>query len=155
MRPRMTAQWIAVAILAGICALGLGAQRWYRGTNVSPHTPPHSQFLPKNPDSEFAFTRMVYFSEGPKYNWGAGWTTDYPAADYHLIQGFNRLSRINTHQSPTVMPLDDPRLLQYPYIYSVEAGFLVWSDEEVKRLREYLLRGGTYMADDFHAAFEW
>ncbi len=144
--------WIAVLLVGG-CSLG--AQRWYRGTNVSPHVPPHSQWLPKNPDSEFAFTRMVYFSEGPNYNWYAGWTTDYPAADFHLIQGFNRLSRINVHQSPTVMPLDDPRMFQYPYIYSVEPGFLVWTDAEVLRLREYLLRGGTYMADDFHGELEW
>ncbi len=145
-----------MAVLAGLCGLSLVAQRgWGRNTNVSPHVAPHNQYLPKNPDSEFAFTRMVYFSEGPKYNWGAGWTTDYPAADYHLIQGFNRLSRVNTHQAPTVMPLDDPRMFQYPYIYSVEPGFLVWSDAEVLRLREYLLRGGTYMADDFHGELEW
>src|SRR5882724_6695959 len=124
---------LGVLLLMG----GLTAQRWYRGTNQSGYNPPHNQWLPKNPDSEFAFTRMVYFSEGPKFGWGAVWTTDYPAADFHLVQGFNRLSRLNAHQTPTVMPLDHPRVFKYPYIYSVEPGYLVWTDDEVKRLREY------------------
>ncbi len=144
---------IPVLLLMGVVSAGLTAQRggWYRGTNA----PPPPNWLPRNPDSEWSFARMVYFSEGPKYGWGAGWTTDYPAADYHLIQGFNRLSRVNAHQQPTTVPIDHPRLFQYPYIYAVEAGFLVFSDDEVPRLREYLLRGGTFMADDFHGEFEW
>jgi hypothetical protein len=145
--------------LAGIAVLlfligSLDAQRGW-GSSARTNQPPPQEWLPKNPDTEFAFSRMVFFSEGPKYNWYAGWTTDYPAADVHLIQGFNRLSRINAHQEPLVMPIDNPRLFQYPYIYSVEPGFLVWTDAEVARLREYLLRGGTYMADDYHGHWEW
>src|ERR1039458_6495265 len=102
--------------LAGIAVLlfligSLTAQRgWGRNTNA----PPPPEWLPKNPDSEFAFSRMVFFSEGPRYNWYAGWTTDYPAADVHLIQGLDNKSRINAHQQPLVMPINNPRLFQYP-----------------------------------------
>ncbi len=142
---------LALLVAAGL-AVHLGAQRgWRRSDNP----PPQPQWLPKNADSEFAFTRMVYHSEANQYGWCCGWNTDYPAADFHLIQGINRLSRINTHQEPNLMPISHPRFFQYPYIYSVEPGYLVFSDEEVLRLREFLMRGGTYMADDFHGEAEW
>jgi hypothetical protein len=145
MRPRR--------LLIALVVLSVMMAAQYRGRD--PNVDPPPEWLPKNPDSEFAFTRMVYYTEARKYGWCCGWTTDYPAADFHLVQGFNRLSRINAHQEPTVMPIDNPRLFEYPLIYSVEPGFLVFSDEEVARLREYLLRGGTYQADDFHGEFEW
>lgn len=156
---RRPSQFVAIAALLGVIG-GAVAQRRFGGgggryVNDTGYEPTHNAWLPKNPDSEFAFNRMVYTTEQTNFGWGPGWTTDYPAADIHLIQGFNRLSRINAHQNPTVMPFDHARFFQYPYIYSVEAGFLRWSDEEVARLREYILRGGTYMADDFHAIYEW
>ena len=139
-------------IALGLVTVMMTAQRgWYYRDNP----PPPSQWLPKPPDTEFAFTRMVYTSEAHLHDWCCGWNTDYPAADFHLIGGFNRLSRINAHQEPNLMPIMNPRLFQYPYIYSVEPGYLVFSDEEVLRLREYLMRGGTYMADDFHGIDEW
>jgi hypothetical protein len=152
MRRRNLIRLAGVAVLLFLIG-SLTAQRWGGGGRTNAPAP--DEWLPKNPDTEFAFNRMVFYSEGPRYNWYAGWTTDYPAADVHLIQGFNRLSRINAHQQPLVMPISNPRLFQYPYIYSVEPGFLVWNDDEVARLREYLLRGGTYMADDYHGGFEW
>lgn len=138
-------------IALGLLSVMLAAQWRGRGVN----NPPPDEWLPKNPDSEFSLSRMVYYSEARQYGWCCGWETDYPAADFHLIQGMTRLSRINMHQQPVTMPIMNPRLFQYPYIYSVEPGYLVLSDEEVLRLREYLMRGGTYLADDFHGDFEW
>ena len=51
------------------------------------------------------------------------------------------------------VPLDD-ELFDYPFLYAVEVGR--WDlDEEAARLREYLLRGGFLMVDDFHGSVQW
>jgi len=54
-----------------------------------------------------------------------------------------------------VMAIDDPRLFTYPWVYFVEPGNLRMTDADVARLREFLLRGGTAMFDDFHGPIEW
>ena len=58
-------------------------------------------------------------------------------------------------EDPILMTLDDPKLFEHPWIYIVEPGALKLTDTEVPRLREFLLRGGTAMFDDFHGPFEW
>ena len=51
--------------------------------------------------------------------------------------------------------LTDPELFDYPFIYIVEPGALVFNDAEVKALRRYLLNGGFLMVDDFWGEDEW
>jgi len=51
--------------------------------------------------------------------------------------------------------LTDPELFNYPFIYIVEPGRLVFSEEEVECLRRYLLNGGFLMVDDFWGQAEW
>ena len=53
------------------------------------------------------------------------------------------------------MPLSDDAIFDYPWLYCVEPGWWDLSDEEVSRIREYLLRGGFLMLDDFHGTQEW
>ncbi len=112
----------------------------------------HPEFLPKNPDHEYSFTRMMYRGVGRRA-WS--WTTDYPKADFQFMMGVKRLSRIDSHEAPVTMPIDDPRLFQYPFIYAVEVGYLSFSETEAARIREYLLRGGFFVVDDFHGTYEW
>ena len=45
--------------------------------------------------------------------------------------------------------------LDYPWIYMVEPGRLLFTDEEVVALRKYLLNGGFLMADDFWGEVQW
>src|SRR4029077_4037123 len=42
-----------------------------------------------------------------------------------------------------------------PWIYIVEPGSIKFTETEVVRLREFLLRGGSAMFDDFHGPYEW
>jgi len=51
---------------------------------------------------------------------------------------------------PVVLRLEDPELFNHPWIYFVEPGTLRLRDDEVPLLREFLLRGGTAVMDDFH-----
>ena len=53
------------------------------------------------------------------------------------------------------MRLTDPDLTNYPFIYIVEPGGLVFREEEVTALRKYLLNGGFLMVDDFWGEQEW
>jgi hypothetical protein len=51
----------------------------------------------------------------------------------------------------------DDRLFDYPYLWLQEPAAGRWSPtkQEAQRLREYLLRGGFLMVDDFHGDYEW
>jgi hypothetical protein len=111
------------------------------------------------PGYEFEFTRLVY-AENPDYSrgWGWGaprWTTDAPEAETHLLQGIKRLTRVNASGEGTSMRLDDDAIFDHPFLYAVEVGGWYLSDDEAKRLREYLDRGGFLMVDDFHGSVEW
>jgi hypothetical protein len=45
--------------------------------------------------------------------------------------------------------------MNYPWLYAVEVGRWYLSDIEAARLREYLLRGGFLMVDDFWGNYQW
>jgi Domain of unknown function (DUF4159) len=69
--------------------------------------------------------------------------------------GYNGREFSDPHDYPGVMELTDPELVNYPFIYMLECGSLVFSDEEVEALRRYLLNGGFLMVDDFWGEAEW
>ena len=79
------------------------------------------------------------------------WVVDWPDADDHFSQGVERLTRIATGD-PVHMRLTDDRLFDYPWIYATQTGWWNLSDAETARLREYLLRGGFLVVDDFWGA---
>jgi hypothetical protein len=84
------------------------------------------------------------------------WTMDYPRSDRHLLQGVRRLTRIDTRSVEQVVSLDGTNdIYNFPVIYGVEVGHWRLEERHAKQLREYLLRGGFLMVDDFHGAEEW
>jgi hypothetical protein len=79
------------------------------------------------------------------------WTTDYPRSDRHLLQGVRRLTRIDTRSVEQVVDLDGTDdLYNWPMMYAVEVGHWNLPDEQAAQLRDFLLRGGFLMVDDFH-----
>jgi hypothetical protein len=50
---------------------------------------------------------------------------------------------------------DDPRIMDYPWLYAVEVGQWDLDELAADNLREYFLRGGFLMVDDFHGTDEW
>ena len=50
---------------------------------------------------------------------------------------------------------DDDDVFNYPWLYAVEVGHWELTDAQIDKFREYLLRGGFFMCDDFHGANEW
>jgi hypothetical protein len=84
------------------------------------------------------------------------WTVDYPRSDRHLLSGVRRLTRIDTKSVEQPVDLDgEDDVYNWPFMYAVEVGYWNLSDAEAKQLREYLLRGGFFMCDDFHGTIEW
>jgi hypothetical protein len=103
---------------------------------------------------EFHFVRLAYTS-GPFGFSRGGWLTDWPEAEYHLMNGVRRMTLLNASEDNLRMGIMDDRLFDYPWVYAVEVGAMSLSQEEAERLREYLLRGGFLMVDDFHGGIEW
>jgi len=115
------------------------------------------------PSDTFTFCRIRYTSYGehPAYNRHGRWMIDYPDSDEHFSMRLSELTTINVARTPSggfqhaVISLTDPELYNYPFIYIVEPGALMFTDEEAAALREYLLRGGFLMVDDFWGHEEW
>jgi hypothetical protein len=53
------------------------------------------------------------------------------------------------------LELTDKELFNQPFIYIVEPGSLLFSEDEVAALRKYLLNGGFLMIDDFWGERQW
>jgi hypothetical protein len=84
------------------------------------------------------------------------WTMDYPRSDRHLLEGVRRLTRIESRTVEQVVSLDGTSdVYNWPIMYGVEVGHWMLPDDQAKQLREYLLRGGFLMVDDFHGEQEW
>ncbi|HEY2013976.1 MAG TPA: DUF4159 domain-containing protein [Bryobacteraceae bacterium] len=123
--------------------------------------------LPKdyNEPSEWTFARLMYPPVGRYYggfefngSWREGasnWTMDYPRSDRHLSSAVRRLTRVQARSVEQPVDLDTGDVYDWPWLYGVEVGHWNLTDEEAKAMREYLLRGGFFMCDDFHGAIEW
>jgi hypothetical protein len=105
------------------------------------------------PHKEFSFARLVY-SGGTGWRYGA-WATDSPKADVTFVAGVKRLTNIDVRESPFFIPLTSKEIFKYPFLYAVEVSYMELSREEADILREYLLRGGFFVVDDFHGTKEW
>src|SRR5258708_6509359 len=116
------------------------------------------------PDDRYAglqwrFVRIKYHFalEGtrvPQDFYGEPWGIDAPAAEQNLSRRIKTATAIHV-EDPILLTLDDPRLFEYPWIYIVEPSSTHMLDHEVPILREFLLRGGHAMVDDFHGPLEW
>jgi hypothetical protein len=87
--------------------------------------------------------------------WGQTWSRDYPKADRQFLIALNRLTRINGRSTEQVVNLDSDDIFNYPFVYAVMVQSWTFSDDEAKRMREYLLKGGFLMVDDFHGTQDW
>ena len=115
--------------------------------------------------TEWAFARLMYppgANDGYRGrfdgDWRLGlslWTQDYPRADRHFSQALRRLTRVHVRSVEQPINLDENEQFDWPWLYAVQVGEWGITDAQAKALREYLLRGGFFMADDFHGDFEW
>ena len=104
----------------------------------------------------FTFARVRYESRG--WGWRGGgdrWHIDAPDADLNLSFRLQQMTSLKVNPQPAVVELLQKNLGDYPFIYIVEPGYLVFRNEEVSALRRYLENGGFLMIDDFWGEDEW
>jgi len=122
--------------------------------------------------AEFAWSRLSYTTSlgGSGYGgYGGGyggyggygrrgggtWSRDYPKADRQFLMALNRLTRIQGRPTEQVVSLDNDEIYNYPFVYAVMVNTWTFSDDQAKRMRDYLLKGGFLMVDDFHGTQDW
>jgi hypothetical protein len=87
---------------------------------------------------------------------GSNWTIDYPRSDRHLSAAMRRLTRIHSRSVEQPVNLDDgDDVYNWPFLYGVEVGHWALTETQVAKMRDFLLRGGFFMCDDFHGTQEW
>jgi hypothetical protein len=137
--------------------------------------------IPLPPDyrekTEWAFARLMYppapggrfggygrgFGRGGYGRFGGGdwtqgntiWTQDFPRADRHFVQAVRRLTRLNVRSVEQPVNLDEGDVYDWPWLYAVQVGHWNLSDRQAAAMREFLLRGGFFMCDDFWGEGEW
>jgi hypothetical protein len=156
-----------IVVLAFSAGLLFGFQRPFRefaGTYDNFPVPPDWQ-----EKTEWVFGRLMYppaaYGRGRGFrgygrfgDWRQGygsWTTDYPRSDRHFTPAVRRLTRVHARSVEQPVNLDEGDQYDWPWLYAVEVGRWGLTDEQARRLREYLLRGGFLMVDDFHGGMEW
>ncbi|MDH3280397.1 MAG: DUF4159 domain-containing protein [Gammaproteobacteria bacterium] len=105
-------------------------------------------------EHEFYFTRGIY-GQGAEDDWGPRWAIDYPTADQQFLIALRRLTLVDAFASDNAVPIDDPRLRDFPFTYILEVGSLILDDDQARSLREYLDKGGFLVIDDFWGTWAW
>ena len=101
-------------------------------------------------DGRFTFTRVRYSGPGFRGRGASTWSHDYPQADRNMHRILDFLTSVRVHREGTnVFTLDDPEIFRNPILYLSEPGYWSASDDELRQLRAYLLKGGFLILDDF------
>jgi hypothetical protein len=112
---------------------------------------------PQNPEARFGGGRFRRWGE--VLDWHAGgtsWTQDYPRADRHFAQALRRLTRVNVRSvEQPVNPDETGDFYNWPWLNAGEMGDWKLTEAQAKTIREYLLRGGFLMLDDFWGPDEY
>ena len=126
--------------------------------------------IPLPPDyqkpTEWAFARLIFppgwnngYAGRDDPNWWEGtslWTQDFPRADRHFAGAVRRLTRIDARSVEQSVNLDSgDDVYNWPWLYAVQVGEWGITDEQAGKLRDYLLRGGFFMADALQGTEEW
>ncbi len=116
--------------------------------------------------AEWIFARLM-FPGGPldgyrgrfDGDWRLGrtlWTQDYPRADRDFAYAIRRLTRLDARSVEQPVNLEDgDEIYNWPWLYAVQVGEWGLTQNQAVKLRDYLLRGGFFMADDCHGSAEY
>ncbi len=105
-------------------------------------------------DAEVTFVRLRW-TQGTlgAQTYGRGvnmWLHEFPRAEQFLMGLLRDFTTVDAKvDGSLILTLDDPALFQHPIALMQEPGFWTMTDEEAARLREYLLKGGFVIFNDF------
>ncbi len=152
-----------VVLLAGLVAAGSASaqfgQEFFGGLRGeqgdAAEFPP-----PQMPDGDVPGCHMLYTSVRREQN-GAGWRTDYPWGQRHLLIRLAELTKTRVSWLSPGVPhswlvrLTDDALFQCPYLMASDVGTIGLTPPEASRLRLYLEKGGFLWVDDFWGEAAW
>jgi Domain of unknown function (DUF4159) len=150
---RLFSRALIVAVVVTACAGVASAQIWRGGygfRHEAPRYPTANTFR-----GAFNFCRLMFTRDRREKQ---GWRTDYPGADNNFSVRLSELTKAPVTKDSTgkpayaTIPITDDALFKCPISIIEDAGTAVFSDEEVARLRLYLLKGGFIFATDYHGA---
>ena len=145
--PRRYKRFIALA-LVGAAAVTLSAQQGiFVGGEPEEGNPSY--------DGRLTFTRLRYPGLGGLTEEGPGWKHDYPTAERHLTKILSQISFLNPRQdSSNILDFGDKEIMRHPILYFSEPGYWQPTDDDVKNVHDYLVKGGFMIIDDFRV-FHW
>jgi hypothetical protein len=149
----MKSHWLVLSVLGVLLAPApLAAQRrgfgGYCNGCEALTAPPNPKY-----DGRFTYARIKFTilgqESGPPF-YDLKWGHDYPRSDRHFPKILGELTamKVRTEES-AIFALDDPELFKFPFVYLCEPGFWLPSDKEAAGLRDYMLKGGFVLVDDF------
>ncbi len=106
-------------------------------------------------DGRFVFVRLSYNASFGRWgNWigdgGLPWSHDYPDGEVHFSKILEELTFLDVRtDGSNILAIDDPQLFNYPVAYMAEPGHWGITPPEAVALRQYLLKGGFLIFDDF------
>ena len=144
---RVLATFVVIASLATAAAAQRRFFGWGGGADIDVRNASY--------DGRFTFARLKY-TTAPGGYWYQGmpsWAHGYPISEDNLMRIMNEVSYLGARADAfNVFALDDPELTHYPMAYLTEAGWWQMTDHEAAALRNYLLKGGFVIFDDFKVA---
>jgi hypothetical protein len=122
-----------------------------------------AQQLTEVPRNESKFTIARIFFDAPMTRFmfgpvGAGngppWSHDWPRSEEHFMKIMTEVTRLDANPSSHIISFQNDDCFKYPIAYLCEVGFMRLSEAEIRRMAQYLLRGGFLIVDDFRGERE-
>ena len=82
-----------------------------------------------------------------KYNGGGDWYAN-PTSLPNLVKFANKNLQTNISEEIATIEAGNPEIMNYPFIHMTGHGNVVFSEQEARNLRKYLLAGGFLHIDD-------
>ncbi len=148
---------VLMLLLVTVSAMPVAGQRRGRGDRGESTPTDYKAFnVPYGID--FTFVRIRY-EEGFSGRFGRGnpgWAHDYPRAERNFSKIVNELTNVEMRpDASNILMFNDPELFNYPIAYLSEPGFWTMSPDEETGFRDYLLKGGFLIVDDFAGRGQW
>lgn len=126
-------------VLASTSAVAV-THRPIRAPLAAPLTAPLSATSPSAPLARMTIARL-------QYDGGGDWYAN-PSSLPNLLTAISQRTSLPVERSEARIRLTDSALFDYPMLHMTGHGEVRFTDIEVARLREYILRGGFLHADD-------
>ncbi len=94
-----------------------------------------------------SFSQASYQIALLKYNGGGDWYAN-PTSLPNLVKFANKNLQTNISEEIATIEAGNPEIMNYPFIHMTGHGNVVFSEQEARNLRKYLLAGGFLHIDD-------